>query len=61
MQELERRLKARGCLRCYLLVGRDNEDAIAFYRGLGWEVMDGIVPMAKAFTEDWRNLEESTT
>jgi len=59
MEELERRLQAKGCLRCYLLVGSDNEEAIAFYRKLGWEVMEDIVPMAKAFIDDWRDLEEN--
>ncbi len=40
MAELERRLKAKGCLKCYLLVTRDNPEALAFYDRLGWEAMD---------------------
>lgn len=40
MTELERRLKAKGCLKCYLLVTRDNPEALAFYDRLGWEAMD---------------------
>lgn len=40
MEELERRLKAKGCLKCYLLVTKDNPQALAFYERLGWEVMD---------------------
>ncbi|MFQ6058617.1 MAG: GNAT family acetyltransferase [Anaerolineae bacterium] len=59
MEELERRLVAKGCLRCYLLVARDNREAIEFYRELGWEVMEGIVPMAKAFITDWGDLEDT--
>ena len=40
MAELERRLKAKGCIRCYLLVTKDNEAAFRFYEHLGWECMD---------------------
>jgi len=40
MDELEKRLREKGCLRCYLLVTRDNLKAIQFYENLGWEVMD---------------------
>lgn len=40
MDELERRLADKGCIRCYLLVTRDNGDAIHFYEQSGWEWMD---------------------
>ena len=40
MDELERRLRAKGCIRYYLLVTSDNEDAIRFYKRRGWEQMD---------------------
>ncbi len=40
MQELEERLKAKGCLKTYLLVTRDNLKAIRFYENSGWEKMD---------------------
>jgi len=40
MQELENRLKAKGCIRCYLLVTRENEAAIRFYEHSGWDRMD---------------------
>ncbi len=40
MQELEKRLKHKGCIRTYLLVTRDNLDAIHFYEAQGWEEMD---------------------
>ncbi len=40
MAELETRLKAKGCLKSYLLVTRENADVLAFYRARGWDVMD---------------------
>lgn len=40
MEELEGRLKAKGCIRSYLLVTRDNHQAINFYEARGWERMD---------------------
>ena len=40
MNELEARMKAKGCLKSYLLVTRENADVLAFYRARGWEVMD---------------------
>jgi ribosomal protein S18 acetylase RimI-like enzyme len=40
MNALEQSLRDKGCLRCYLLVTRDNVDAIHFYEALGWERMD---------------------
>jgi len=41
MTELESRLRAKGCLKAYLLVTLDNPDALAFYERLGW----GEMPM----------------
>lgn len=49
MEEVERRLKAMGCLKCYLMVAADNENAIQFYEARGWENMDGINTYAKEF------------
>ena len=40
LQELEARLRAKGCIKYYLLVTVDNSQAIAFYEHLGMEVMD---------------------
>ena len=40
MAELERRMKDKGCIRCYLLVTKDNDDAMRFYEHMGWELMD---------------------
>jgi len=40
VDELERRLRAKGCIRYYLLVTKDNDEAIRFYEQHGWERMD---------------------
>jgi len=47
MQELENRLKAKGCLKSYLLVLRDNNEAICFYEQRGWEQMDHVLIYGK--------------
>jgi ribosomal protein S18 acetylase RimI-like enzyme len=47
MQEVERRLKAKGCIRCYLMVTADNDNAIRFYEAQGWANMDSILTYAK--------------
>ncbi len=39
MDEVERRLAAKGCIRAYLLVRRENLDVVEFYEKLGWEAM----------------------
>ena len=46
MDELENRLRAKGCLRVYLLVTRDNTEARQYYEKRGWECMD-ILTYAK--------------
>jgi ribosomal protein S18 acetylase RimI-like enzyme len=43
MNELERRLRSKGCLKYYLLVTTDNEPAMRFYEGHGWQRMDLFV------------------
>jgi ribosomal protein S18 acetylase RimI-like enzyme len=40
MDALEERLRAKGCIRYYLLVTRENETAIRFYEKRGWERME---------------------
>lgn len=40
MQELETRLRAKGCIKYYLLVTKDNPEAVAFYQHMGVELMD---------------------
>jgi len=42
MDELERRLKAKGCIRCYLLVTVENESAMRFYEKRGWSHMKSV-------------------
>ena len=43
MRELEERLRRKGCLKYYLLVTEDNQDAVAFYQQIGCEVMDILI------------------
>jgi len=43
MRELEERLRRKGCLKYYLLVTKDNQDAVAFYQRRGCEVMDMLI------------------
>lgn len=38
--ELESRLRAKGCIKYYLLVTKDNDGAIKFYETNGWGRMD---------------------
>jgi ribosomal protein S18 acetylase RimI-like enzyme len=40
MQELEKRLRTKGCLKYYLLVTKQNKDAIDFYMKIGCQVME---------------------
>lgn len=37
MRAVEARLKAKGCLKCYLLINPDNTEVAAFYERLGWQ------------------------
>ena len=46
VDELEHRLKNKGCIRYYLLMDEDNLGALAFYQHRGWEVMD-LLALAK--------------
>jgi ribosomal protein S18 acetylase RimI-like enzyme len=47
MDEVERRLKAKGCIKCYLMVANDNESAMRFYEARQWERMDTITTFGK--------------
>jgi ribosomal protein S18 acetylase RimI-like enzyme len=40
MQVLETRLRAKGCIRYYLLVTNDNDGAMRFYESQNWTRMD---------------------
>ena len=42
MDAVESRLRAKGCLKCYLLVTDDNPEAEAYYQRHGWGHMDRI-------------------
>ncbi len=42
MDEIEERLRAKGCLKCYLLVTNDNPEAEVYYQHRGWQPMDHI-------------------
>ena len=33
------RLRAKGCLKCYLMVDADTPEVLGFYQRLGWDVM----------------------
>jgi len=39
LAEVEKRLQAKGCLKCYLFVFADNTSAIRFYEHRGWKEM----------------------
>jgi ribosomal protein S18 acetylase RimI-like enzyme len=47
MKEIESRLRARGCIRCYLLVTSDNNEAMRYYEKRGWEHMTWVQPYGK--------------
>ena len=42
MNELESRLRAKGCLKCYLLATVDNEEAMQYYERRQWQHMDTV-------------------
>lgn len=42
MDEVEERLRAKGCLKCYLLVIEGNHEAETYYQHRGWQHMDDI-------------------
>ena len=42
MSEVEKRLKGKGCIKCYLMVASDNVDAMHLYENNDWIRMDKI-------------------
>jgi ribosomal protein S18 acetylase RimI-like enzyme len=42
MDEVESRLRLKGCLKCYLLVTDDNPEAEGYYQNRGWYHMDSV-------------------
>ena len=47
MDELETRLQAKGCLKVYLLVKKDNQAALSFYEKRGWGEMNNVLLYGK--------------
>ncbi len=43
MNEMEARLRARGCVKIYLLVTPENLDVVDYYQKRGWAEMDTII------------------
>lgn len=50
MDEVETRLRAKGCIRCYLMVLSDNGEAIQYYENHGWNNMENVLTYAKNLT-----------
>ena len=42
MNEVESRLRAKGCLKCYLMVTLDNIDVADYYVERGWQHIDQV-------------------
>ncbi len=42
MDEVESRLRDKGCLKCYLLVANDNYEVGDYYQARGWQHMNDI-------------------
>ena len=42
MEEVESRLRAKGCLKCYLLVTLDNTEVADYYMQRGWQHMHQV-------------------
>ena len=49
LAEVEKRLQAKGCLKVYLLVLDDNQNAIRFYEECGWKHSKHELIFAKEF------------
>ncbi len=47
LDEVEARLRAMGCLKCYLMVTLDNPEVEHFYQKRGWHFMDYVRPFGK--------------
>lgn len=44
---IESRLRAKGCLKCYIMVALDNPEVETFYQKRGWHLMDYVRPFGK--------------
>lgn len=49
LTEVEKRLQAKGCLKCLLHVFADNTEAIQFYKDRGWRQQTEDVVFSKEF------------
>lgn len=47
LDEVEARLRSKGCLKCYLMVTLDNPEVERFYQKRGWHFMDYVRPFGK--------------
>jgi ribosomal protein S18 acetylase RimI-like enzyme len=47
LDEIEARLRDKGCLKCYLMVALDNPEVETFYQKRGWHLMDYVRPFGK--------------
>jgi len=47
LAEIEKRLQAKGCLKCYLLVLSDNLESAQFYEHHGWQHMSNDLIFGK--------------
>ena len=47
MDEVESRLRLKGCLKCYLLVTTDNTEVADYYMRRGWRHMDQVILFGK--------------
>jgi len=47
LNEVESRLRVKGCLKCYLMVTPDNSEAMHYYEQRGWHSMDYVRPYGK--------------
>jgi ribosomal protein S18 acetylase RimI-like enzyme len=50
LDEVEKRLQARGCVKCYLLIFADNTHAAEFYTHRGWREMSENRVFGKEFS-----------
>ena len=49
MDEVESRLRQKGCLKSYLMVAEDNHEVDEFYKKQGWQHMDTVHLFGKEF------------
>lgn len=47
MEEVENRMREKGCIKSYLLVTKENQSAMEFYEKRGWQIMDSVVLYGK--------------